>query len=160
MEMSSKDQKQPRWVVEHLVSIDQDQEDDQEGDLVDDQEEAQDEDMEVDDDQEEVNSDDSAQESITLDRIVLDQDDESVEIHDDLNRNDTNRRDKKEQGVLIQEDRLVEVDQIVVVPTEVKDHEEDTTTMDDLDLDEDNYGSRTLFHNNVVSLLSGEKHNH
>ncbi len=147
-------------MVEHLVSIDQDQEDDQEGDLVDDQEEAQDEDMEVDDDQEEVNSDDSAQESITLDRIVLDQDDESVEIHDDLNRNDTNRRDKKEQGVLIQEDRLVEVDQIVVVPTEVKDHEEDTTTMDDLDLDEDNHESRTLFNSNVVSLLSGEKYNH
>lgn len=147
-------------MVEHLVSIDQDQEDDQEGDLVDDQEEAQDEDMEVDDDQEEANSDDSAQESITLDRIVLDQDDESVEIHDDLNKNDINRKDKKERRALTPEDHLAEVDQIVVALTEVKDHEEDTTTMDDLDLDEDNHGSRTLFHSNVVSLLSGEKHNH
>ena len=56
---------------------------------------------------------------------------------DDQNKNGINKKDKREQKVLIIEDLLEDEGPTVVAPIEEKDREVDIMTMHDLDQEED-----------------------
>ena len=56
---------------------------------------------------------------------------------DDQNKNGINKKDKREQKVMIIEDLLEDEGPTVVAPIEEKDREVDIMTMHDLDQEED-----------------------